>query len=190
MSKALKTARIAAMSPWLFSLTTVITVVASSSMVGNAAELVPSAPDRLSSTVISIEQNDELTDLVEQIYRGVNEYRASLELPPLSLNTHINQQAQIHSQNMAEQEVEFSHQGFQARVDTLALEGQIVYSHGAENVAFNQGYDTPAQMAIAEWIESTGHHKNMIGDFNLTGIGVAKNRAGEYYFTQIFIKEN
>jgi uncharacterized protein YkwD len=30
----------------------------------------------------------------------------------------------------------------------------------------------------------------MIGDFNLTGIGVAKNRAGEYYFTQIFIKEN
>ncbi|MGL5834031.1 MAG: CAP domain-containing protein [Waterburya sp.] len=190
MSKAFKTARIATMSHWLFSFATVITVLANSSMVSNAAELFPSTSDRPSSQVVSIEQNDELTDLVEQIYRGVNEYRASLDLPPLSLNTHINQQAQIHSQNMAQQEVEFSHQGFQARVNTLALEGQIIYSHGAENVAFNQGYDTPAQIAIAEWIESTGHHKNMIGDFNLTGIGVAKNRAGEYYFTQIFIKEN
>lgn len=167
-----------------------ITVVTEKSMVSKGAEVIPTQSSPLISIETQNDELDELTDLAQQIYRGVNEYRTSMNLPPLRLNPHINRQAQIHSQNMAQQKVEFSHQGFQARVDALALEGQIVYSHGAENVAFNQGYDDPAQIAIAEWIESTGHHKNMIGDFNLTGIGVAKSRGGEYYFTQIFIKEN
>jgi uncharacterized protein YkwD len=185
MLKTPKSTRISDLFRWLLFVS-LITVVINKSMASNGSEVLASQ----SASVISIEENEELTDLVQQIFRGVNEYRTSLDLPPLSLNAHINQQAQIHSQNMAQQVVEFSHQGFQARVDALASEGQIVYRHGAENVAFNQGYDQPAQIAIAEWIESKGHHKNMIGDFNLTGIGVAKNRAREYYFTQIFIKEN
>jgi uncharacterized protein YkwD len=29
----------------------------------------------------------------------------------------------------------------------------------------------------------------MEGNYNLTGIGVAKNAEGEYYFTQLFILE-
>jgi len=124
--------------------------------------------------------------LVEQVHRGINEYRASLDLPPLKLNSLINQQAEIHSRNMAEQEVGLGHQGFQARVE--ALKSGIAYRRAAENVAFNQGYQDPAQTAIAGWIKSKGHHENMIGDFNLTGIGVAQNNQGEYYFTQIFIK--
>lgn len=189
MSKASKSARIFLFPQWLLS-AVLITVVAGKSMASNAAEVIPHEQVLTVSSEKSSEKNEELTDLVQQIYRGVNEYRESLDLPPLSLNAHINQQAQIHSQNMAQQIVEFSHQGFHTRVDALASDGQIVYSHAAENVAFNQGYDQPAQIAIAEWIESEGHHKNMVGDFNLTGIGVAKNRAGEYYFTQIFIKDN
>ena len=32
------------------------------------------------------------------------------------------------------------------------------------------------------------HYENIIGDFNLTGIGVAVNEKNEYYFTQIFLK--
>lgn len=185
MSKSPKSTRISLLLQWLL-FATLITTVPGKALASDGSEVIPAQ----STPVVSIEQNDELTDLVQQMYEGVNAYRASINLTPLRLNIHINQQAQIHSQNMAQQVVEFSHQGFQARVDALALEGQIDYNHGAENVAFNQGYDAPAQIAIAEWIESPGHHKNMIGDFNLTGIGVAKNRAGEYYFTQIFIKEN
>ncbi|MEO1669926.1 MAG: CAP domain-containing protein [Cyanobacteria bacterium J06631_2] len=131
-------------------------------------------------------ENVELRYLVEQVHRGINEYRASLNLPPLRLNTQINHQAEIHSQKMAQQVVKFSHHGFNARIG--ALKGSIAYRRAAENVAFNQGYKDPAQTAIAGWIKSEGHHQNMVGDFNLTGIGVARNSQGEYYFTQIFIK--
>lgn len=131
-------------------------------------------------------ENAELRYLVEQVHLGINEYRASLDLPPLKLSDQISHQAEIHSQKMAQQVVKFSHHGFKARIN--ALKGSIAYRRAAENVAFNQGYPDPAQEAISGWIKSEGHHKNMVGDFNLTGIGVAKNSQEEYYFTQIFIK--
>ena len=134
-----------------------------------------------------IVQNDaEIKELVKQVHHGVNQYRASLNLPALTLNANISQQAKIHSQNMAQQIVKFSHQGFETRIN--ALDGQIPYRRAAENIAFNQGMTDPIKTVIAGWINSEGHRQNMIGNFNL--IGVAKNRQGEYYFTQIFIKEN
>jgi len=43
--------------------------------------------------------------------------------------------------------------------------------------------------AVKGWINSPGHQKNMVGDYNLTGIGIAKNNVGEYYFTQLFVKK-
>lgn len=169
----------------LFLASTVAIALIGCSITSSAEEYL----DLDSSSNISAEQNDvEIRALVQQVHRGVNQYRASLKLPPLSLNAQVNEQAEIHSQNMAQQVVKFSHHGFKTRVG--ALEGQITYRRAAENVAFNQGYEDPVQTAIAGWIKSEGHHQNMIGNFNLTGIGVAKNRQGEYYFTQIFIKEN
>ena len=140
-----------------------------------------------SETVVVESDVTEIEFLVQQVHKGINEYRADRNLSPLRLNAQISQQAEIHSQNMAQQVVKFSHQGFKARIK--ALDGQIAYRRAAENVAYNQGYQDPARTAIAGWIESKGHHKNIVGDFNLTGIGVAKNEQGEYYFTQIFIKD-
>ena len=138
------------------------------------------------STKLTMHDN-RVKELRERIHLSINEYRASQGLPPLSLNAAINHQAQIHSQNMAQQVVKFSHQGFEGRIE--ALESQIAYRSAAENVAFNQGHQDPVETAIAGWIKSENHHQNMVGDFDLTGIGVAKNKQGEYYFTQIFIKE-
>lgn len=137
-----------------------------------------------SDALASSSQED---DLVMEVHRGVNQYRQSLNLPPLSLNAQISQQAQNHSQNMAQQEVKFSHRGFDSRLE--AIKDQISYRSAAENVASNQGYDNPAERAVKGWIKSEGHRQNMIGDYNLTGIGVAQNQQGAYYFTQIFIEE-
>jgi uncharacterized protein YkwD len=58
----------------------------------------------------------------------------------------------------------------------------------AENVGFNVGYANPASKAVEDWLHSPGHLNNIKGDFELTGIGVAKNKRGKYYFTQIFLK--
>ena len=64
----------------------------------------------------------------------------------------------------------------------------IPYGAAAENVASNYGHDDPAAMAVEGWIKSPGHHQNMVGDFDLTGIAIVQSDRGEYYYTQVFIK--
>ena len=130
----------------------------------------------------------QLTELARLTHQKVNQYRAAQNLAPLKFNALISKQAKIHSENMAQQTVDFSHEGFQGRIK--ALQDNISYSGAAENIAYNMGYEDPVNRAVAGWIESDGHRQNMIRNYDLTGIGVAVNQEGEYYFTQIFIREN
>ena len=148
----------------------------SGSVFSEASKPISQAKDMITA------QNSELA-LARQVHQQVNEYRKSLNLAPLTLNAEISQQAKQHSQNMAENKVEFSHSGFDRRIKALS----ISYRSAAENVAYNQGYGNPVKQAVEGWIESEGHRQNMRGNYNLTGIGVVKNQQGEYYFTQIFI---
>ena len=128
-----------------------------------------------------------LAAIEQATYQQVNEYRRSRNLPPLKLNARISQEARIHSERMAAKTAPFSHQGFEKRVQAIAA--VLPLQQAGENLAFNQGDSDPVTTAVRGWIDSPGHRKNMEGDFNLTGIGVAKNAAGEYYFTQIFLKQ-
>lgn len=124
--------------------------------------------------------------LEKSVYQKVNQYRKSKKLPPLKLDSRISQQARKHSEAMAKGKVPFSHDGFDNRIKVIAK--SLDYRSAAENVAFNQGYSKPEQQAVEGWIKSTGHRKNMEGNYDTTGIGVSKNAEGEYYLTQIFIK--
>jgi uncharacterized protein YkwD len=119
-------------------------------------------------------------------YNLVNKYRQSRNLPPLVADPDISAQAKAHSEQMA-RSGNMSHDGFNERVASVAK--TIVYRNAAENVAYNMGYGQPDLVAVQGWIESPGHKKNMIGQFDLTGIGVARGAKGEYYFTQIFIRK-
>lgn len=127
-----------------------------------------------------------LASIEKAVHNQVNQYRANRNLPPLSLNYRITEQARIHSRNMANGTVPFSHDGFNQRVQTIAK--VIPLSTAAENVAYNQGYSNPATQAVQNWLNSSGHRANIEGSYNLTGVGVTKNARGEYYFTQIFIR--
>jgi uncharacterized protein YkwD len=120
------------------------------------------------------------------IYQQVNLYRQSLNLPPLVINPIISAQAKVHSEEMARTGT-FGHDGFNLRVSSVAQ--TIAYRSAAENVASSRGYSHPNLVAVQGWIESPGHHRNMIGRYDLTGIGVAQSANGEYYFTQIFIRK-
>jgi uncharacterized protein YkwD len=119
-------------------------------------------------------------------YNLVNKYRQTRNLPPLVADPAISAQAKAHSEQMA-RSGNMSHDGFNERVASVAK--TIVYRNAAENVAYNMGYGQPDLVAVQGWIESPGHKKNMIGQFDLTGIGVARGAKGEYYFTQIFIRK-
>lgn len=148
----------------------------------------PSLPsDNAPSSTVSQNPNpSEFAALEQSVYQQVNQYRQSRNLPPLKLDARISEQARLHSQEMARGRVPFSHQGFEGRVKAIAK--SISYRRAGENVAYNQGFSNPGQQAVEGWIKSTGHRENMEGNFDLTGMGVAKNARGEYYFTQIFIK--
>ncbi len=139
-----------------------------------------------SSTVSQRPNTGAFTSLEQSVHKQINDYRKSRNLPPLTLDARITQQSRIHSEAMASGRVPFSHNGFEGRVRAIA--SAIPYRSAAENVAYNQGYSKPDQQAVQGWLKSPGHYKNIVGDYNLTGIAVAKNAKGEYYFTQIFIK--
>lgn len=127
-----------------------------------------------------------LQTLEKAVLTQINQYRASRKLPPLALDSRISEQARGHSQAMANGRVPFSHDGFRQRVTSIAR--TIPYSRTAENVAYNQGYSDPVRQAVQGWIQSSGHRQNIEGSFDLTGIGIAQNAKGEYYFTQLFIR--
>jgi uncharacterized protein YkwD len=130
--------------------------------------------------------SSQFANMEKSIHEQVNQYRASQNLPALKFDPTISQVAREHSQAMAKGSVPFSHQGFEKRVSDISQ--TISYQSAAENLATNFGYSQPAEQAVQGWINSPGHQKNMVGDFNLSGVGIVQNQKGEYYFTQIFIK--
>ncbi|QZZ22128.1 CAP domain-containing protein [Leptothermofonsia sichuanensis E412] len=122
----------------------------------------------------------------QAVLTQINQYRQSRRLPPLTLDSRITSQAQAHSQAMANGRVPFGHSGFQQRVQVITR--SIPYAGAAENVFRGMGSQNPATQAVQSWLKSPGHRKNIEGNYDLTGIGIAHNAKGEYYFTQVFIK--
>ncbi|NJO76445.1 MAG: CAP domain-containing protein [Leptolyngbyaceae cyanobacterium RM1_406_9] len=125
-------------------------------------------------------------ELEQAVHAQINQYRVEQGLSPLEFNAEISEVARQHSQAMAEGQAAFSHDGFEQRGQAIAQ--KIPYRTVAENLAFNQGFSDPVTQAVKGWIDSPGHHANIKGDFDMTGIGVAKNEQGEYYLTQLFVK--
>ncbi|TAE55063.1 MAG: CAP domain-containing protein [Nostocales cyanobacterium] len=138
-----------------------------------------------STTQASISKfNSRNSHLEKLVFDQINQYRVSQGLTKLTLDSNISKQARIHSQNMANGKVKFSHHGFEQRVKALPLK----YESAGENVAFNVGYSDPSKEAVIGWLNSPGHLKNIQGKYTFTGVGVATNAKGEVYLTQIFIK--
>lgn len=126
-----------------------------------------------------------MATLEQSVFQKINQYRQQKGLAALTLNSTITGQARQHSLNMANTRV-LSHNGFDGRVKVIGQ--KIRWTGAAENVAYNAGFSDPVTQAVNGWLKSPGHLKNIMGNYNLTGIGVAKNSQNQIYFTQIFIK--
>lgn len=129
-----------------------------------------------------IVSNDEA--ITNAILVDINAYRQKHHLAPLKIDARISKQAALHSQNMAKHQVPFGHTHFLKRVN--AIRSHIKDGGAAaENVAFNY---KDAHDVVKNWLLSPGHKKNIVGNYNLTGIGIARNAEGKLYFTQVFLK--
>ncbi len=131
------------------------------------------------------ETPSELAEIEAAVLEQINAYRQEQGLKPLATNDAIRGQSREHSSAMAQGTAPVSHQGFDGRVEAIAK--SVAYRSAAENVAYNEGYADPGEQAVQGWIESPGHLENIRGDYDLTGVGVARDGQA-YYFTQIFIQ--
>lgn len=113
----------------------------------------------------------------------INKYRQHRGLPLLKMDSRIVIEAKKHSQDMANHALPFGHQLFMNRINRLKK--QMKHAGGAaENVAYNY---KDAQDVVKNWLLSPGHKRNIDGHYLLTGIGVARDKHGRIYFTQIFM---
>lgn len=95
--------------------------------------------------------------------RAQNYQREQASLPALQYNACLASQAQEWSEEM-ERRGSLSHDGFSGRLRACE------FGAGSENVAW--GY-TSGEGVVQGWMSSTGHRRNVLGNYSLTGIGVS-----------------
>lgn len=127
-----------------------------------------------------------VSELERHMHGLVNAHRSTLGLVPFPYSEDVAKVARQHSQAMATGRSDFSHAGADKRQQVLAR--QIAFRRFAENIAMNTYSASQAgQQALSDWLTSPGHRAAIEGNFNRTGIGVAQDGAGSFYFTQIFV---
>lgn len=126
-----------------------------------------------------------LTALERQVHALVNDHRTAIGLAPLAYSEEVAASARRHSRDMAMGYVGLGHEGAEMRGKSLSR--TMSFSQFAENVGANNYSRSAAPgTAVAEWLRSSGHRKNIEGNFDVTGVGIA--RAGDtFFFTQIFL---
>jgi hypothetical protein len=110
----------------------------------------------------------------------VNGARAGAGLPPLSVSGALSDVARSHSASMASAG-SISHTG-----NLAGVVGSVVSDWTAvgENVAV-AGSVTDAHAAI---MGSSAHRANVLGDFNVLGVGVVRSSDGRVWVTELFAK--
>jgi uncharacterized protein YkwD len=127
------------------------------------------------------------TAFAAQVLTLINQDRASLGEAPLTTDWALTDSAQWKSMNMSgfnyfDHEDDPIGRSVQQRLQDCGY--PAASSDWGENIA--EGYSTPASVVQA-WLNSPGHKANIEdADFTTTGIGVAENSSGYWYWTQDF----
>jgi uncharacterized protein YkwD len=128
------------------------------------------------------------SSIERQVHDRVNARRQSIGLPALAWNATVAPLAADHSARMANGTRPFGHDGFEERIASAGATLSI--SRASENVATNNyPVERVAQQVVDGWISSAGHRRNLEGEFQLTGVGVGRSAAGDYFVTQIYLAQ-
>jgi len=122
--------------------------------------------------------------LTEDILKYTNQFRRSKGLPALVMRNDLNTIARRHSEDMARGRRSFGHGGYKQRQSQVQKLIRPFYAMG-ENVAYGAG---SAKEAVSLWKNSSGHRRNILGNYKYIGIGTARDRRGIIYYTQIFVR--
>jgi uncharacterized protein YkwD len=120
----------------------------------------------------------------QKILELTNQTREKEKLAPLKPNAVLFEVARAHSANMAKQgkmEHDLDDKTPAQRVKAAGYE----YSWTGENIAMGENW--PITGVFQGWMDSPPHRENILnGNFQEIGIGIAKDKAGKVYYTQVF----
>lgn len=142
-----------------------------------------SADEMEEISALSVDQVKVEVELENQTIDLVNNFRDSEGLRTLTFNQEAYNMAFAHTLNMALTGI-MSHADFESRAQGLAKKVGAVKV--AENLSTN--YDS-VEETLQKWLESEGHHKNIVGDFTHTAVAVLRTNNGDVYYTQVFFKK-
>lgn len=129
--------------------------------------------------------------LEREAFALLNLKRAEKGLPHLVWSDDMARIARSHSLDMAQFNY-FSHSGRDGSMvsDRADVQGITKWKAIGENIAYNRGYEKPAEFACERWMISTKHRDNILNTrWKEAGIGVAVAQDGTYYFTQVFLEK-
>lgn len=125
-----------------------------------------------------------------EIFELINSRRQKNRLGQLDWDNSLAQMARRYSEEMARGNF-FSHYDKRGRslADRAENFGIRNWRGIGENLFYCEGYDDFSSVAVNGWLNSSGHRKNLLNPgWTTTGIGIASDRDGKIYVTQIFIK--
>lgn len=148
-----------------------------------AALPLASCGPQMTTGPISMSPSERTT--ATSLWKQVNAYRASKGLAPLKRHPGLDSLAQQHSDYLLKNRAKLltgrgSHAGFQSRA--AVARGQYNIEALSENVA----YATRGGNLVQTWISSRPHERAMRGKWTHTGIGLAIDRDGMMFATQLF----
>lgn len=133
---------------------------------------------------------EENSQLEQRAFALINQARQAQGLQPLQWDADAAQLARAQSWQMATQGF-FNHfdpagRDVAGRAKELKIRGWRALG---ENIAYNRGFDHPADFAAERWLLSFGHKENIMrASFTHAALGVSRSAEGRIYFTQVFIE--
>jgi len=125
----------------------------------------------------------EVSDEEKTILELTNAERKKAGREPLAFNARLLAAARAHSANMVKHNKAAHELDGKTMRDRVQDKG-YKYSLVGENVAWNQ---RSPEDVVAGWMDSPPHRENILRkEFTEIGIGVARNKDAEPYYTQVF----
>lgn len=130
----------------------------------------------------------EITQIEREVFEAVNRERIRQRLEPLAWDDETAGAARSHSRRMRDLNF-FAHEDpARGNLSARLARASIPWRSAAENIFVEKGFANPAGQAVKSWFRSPGHRRNILGRrWTRTGVGVATDGRGKYWFTQIFV---
>jgi uncharacterized protein YkwD len=138
---------------------------------------------------LSAARDPELDGLARRVFQLVNNERTWRGLGELKWDDRLAAEARRHAANMAAR-------GFFSHIDPVRgdlpdrlKQDGIRWSHCAENLLQESGYEDAAREAVLSWMGSRGHRKNILDRLvTHAGVGAVRRPDGTLFLAQEFVQ--